>query len=124
MSAQHSNNGRKQKSLFGRRQISPVDPLLHRSLIGMAMALIELGRFDEAVMAAKKAVRQNPAHAASYRCLACAFAHLDHNAQAREAAAGVLEHDPTFTISTYIARGGQAKAKRLIEGLRKAGLPD
>jgi len=82
MSAQHSNNGRKQKSLFGRRQISPVDPLLHRSLIGMAMALIELGRFDEAVMAAKKAVRQNPAHAASYRCLACAFAHLGHDAQA------------------------------------------
>lgn len=105
-------------------RLSPVDPQLHRSLIGMAMALIELGRFDEAIMAAKKAVRQNPAHAASYRCLACAFAHLGHDAQAREAAAGVIEHDPTFTISTYIARGGQAKAMRLIEGLRKAGLPE
>ncbi|HEV2155479.1 winged helix-turn-helix domain-containing tetratricopeptide repeat protein [Bradyrhizobium sp.] len=105
-------------------RVSPIDPLLHRSFIGMAMALIELGRFDEAIAAAKKAVRQNAAHAASYRCLACAFAYLGLDAEAREAAAGVLEHDPAFTISTYIARGGQAKAKRLIEGLRKAGLPE
>jgi adenylate cyclase len=105
-------------------RMSPVDPLLHRSLIGMAMAHIELGRFDEAIVAARKAVRQNPFHSASYRCLACAFAHLGRDAEAREAAAGVLEHDPTFTISTYIARGGQSKAKLLIEGLRKAGLSE
>lgn len=105
-------------------RVSPVDPLLHRSFIGMAMALIELRRFDEAIAAARKAVRQNPAHSASYRCLACAFAHLGRDAEAREAAAGVLAHDPSFTISTYIARGGQAKAKRLIEGLRQAGLPE
>jgi TolB-like protein len=105
-------------------RMSPVDPLLHRSFIGMAMALIELGRFDEAIVAARKAVRQNPSHSASYRCLACAFAHLGRDAEAREAAAGVLKHDPTFTISTYIARGGQSKAKLLIEGLRKAGFPE
>jgi adenylate cyclase len=105
-------------------RMSPVDPLLHRSLIGMAMAHIELGRFDEAIVAARKAVRQNPFHSASYRCLACAFAHLGRDAEAREAAAGVLEHDPTFPISPSIARGGQSKAKLLIEGLRKAGVPE
>jgi adenylate cyclase len=105
-------------------RLSPVDPLLHRSFIGMAMALIELGRFEEAISAARKAVRQNPAHSASYRCLASAFAHLGGDAEAREAAACVLVHDPSFTISAYIARGGQAKARRLIEGLRKAGLPE
>jgi TolB-like protein/Flp pilus assembly protein TadD len=105
-------------------RVSPVDPLLHRSFIGTAMALIELGRFDEAIVAARKAVRQNPSHSAAYRCLACAFAHLERDTEAREAAARVLEHDPAFTISTYIARGGQAKAKLLIEGLRKAGLAE
>ena len=37
----------------------------------------------------------------------------------------MLEHDPDFTISSYIARGlPGAKAKLLIEGLRKAGLPE
>jgi TolB-like protein len=105
-------------------RLSPVDPLLHRCFIGMAMALIELGRFDEAIVAARKAVRQNPSHPTSYRCLACAFAHLGRDTEARQAAVDVLEHDPSFTISTYIARGGQAKAKLLIEGLRKAGLPE
>jgi adenylate cyclase len=34
---------------------SPVDPLLHLSFTGMGTALIELGRFDEAVGALKKA---------------------------------------------------------------------
>jgi adenylate cyclase len=85
---------------------------------------LELRVQGQAILAAKKAVRQNPAHSASYRCLACAFADLGRDAQAREAAAGVNEHDPPFTISTYNARGGQTKAKRLIEGPRKAGLPE
>jgi adenylate cyclase len=88
------------------------------------MALIELGRFDEAIVAGKKALRQNPSFSVSYRCLASAFAHLGRDAEAREAAARVFEFDPTFTISAYIARGGQSNSKLLIEGLRKAGLPE
>jgi adenylate cyclase len=105
-------------------RMSPLDPMLHRSLLGMAMAFIELRRFDDAIDAAKKALRQNPTHSAGCRCLACAFAHLGRDAEAREAAALVLERDPAFTISGYIARGGQSNAKLLIEGLRKAGLPE
>ncbi|MBR0697276.1 winged helix-turn-helix domain-containing tetratricopeptide repeat protein [Bradyrhizobium lablabi] len=105
-------------------RMSPVDPILHRSFVGMALALIELGRFDEAIVEAKKARRQSPTFAPVYRCFASAFAHLGRNAEAHDAAARVLEHDPSFTISTYIARGGSANAKRLIEGLRKAGLPE
>ena len=49
---------------------------------------------------------------------------LGRDAEAREAAARVLELDPAFTISAFIARGGQSNAKLLIEGLRKAGLPE
>jgi adenylate cyclase len=105
-------------------RMSPVDPLLHRSFVGTAAALIELGRFDEAIVAAKKALRQNSSYAPAYRCFASAFAHFGRDAEAREAAAHVLEHDPAFTISAWIARGGQSNAKLLIEGLRKAGLPE
>ncbi len=86
------------------------------------MALIELGRFDEAIVAEKKALRQNPSFTPAYRCLASAFAHLGRDAEAREAAARVLEDDPAFTISEWTARGGQSNSKLLIEGLRKAGL--
>ena len=45
-------------------------------------------------------------------------------AEAREAAARVIETDPAFTISAWIARGGQSNSKLIIEGLRKAGLPE
>jgi adenylate cyclase len=105
-------------------RMSPVDAVLHRLFGGMGMALIELRRFDEAIAAAKKALRQNHSYSPAYRCLASAFAHLGRDAEAREAAARLLEVDPAFTISAWIARGGQSNAKLLIEGLRKAGLPE
>jgi adenylate cyclase len=105
-------------------RMSPIDPLIHRSFAGMGLALIELGRFDEAIVAGRKAQRQNPSFPTTYRCLASAFAHLGRDAEAREAAARLLEVDPTFTISGLIARGGYSNSKMLMEGLRKAGLPE
>jgi adenylate cyclase len=101
---------------------SPVDPLLRQTLIGMGYALIELGRFGEAIVAGKKAQRQNSLFSPAYRCLASAFAHLGRDAEAHQAAARLLEVDPSFTISAWIARGGQSNAKLLTEGLPKAGL--
>jgi adenylate cyclase len=105
-------------------RMSPVDPRLHLMFAGMGQALIELRRFDEAVAAGKKALRQNSPFTGAYRCLASTFAHLGRDAEAREAAARLLEGDPAFTISGLIARGGYPNAKLLIEGLRKAGLPE
>jgi len=105
-------------------RMSPVDPLLHSSFAGMGYAFIELGRFDEAILAGKKALRQNPSYSSAFRCLASAYAHLGRDAEAREAAARLLEVDPAFTISSWIARGGRSNAKLTIEGLRKAGLPE
>jgi adenylate cyclase len=102
---------------------SPVDPLLYRLFTGMGMALIELGRFDEAIVAGKKAQRQNSFFPAVNLVLASAFAHLGRDAEAREAAARVLELDPAFTISARMDQRRQAHAKLEIEGLRKAGLP-
>jgi adenylate cyclase len=105
-------------------RLSPLDPRLHLVLSGMGHALIELRRFDEAIVAGKKAQRQNPLYSSAYRCLASALAHLGRDAEAGEAAAHLLEVDPAFTISVYIARGGQTNSKLMIEGLRKAGLPE
>jgi adenylate cyclase len=105
-------------------RMSPVDPRLHLLFAGMGLAFTELRRFDEAIVAGRKAQRQNPSYSRAYLCLASAFAHLGRDAEAREAAAHLLETDPTFTISALIARGGYSNAKLLIEGLRKAGLPE
>jgi adenylate cyclase len=103
---------------------SPVDPRLHLMFVGMGMAFIELRRFDEAIVAGKKAQRQNPSYTAAYWCLASAFAHLGRDAEARKAAARLLEIDPAFTTSARIGRGRYSNAKLLTEGLRRAGLPE
>jgi adenylate cyclase len=105
-------------------RMSPVDPRLHLTFSGMGMAFIELRRFDEAIVAGKKALRQKPSFSPTYCCLASAFAHLGCDAEASEAATRLLEVDPAFTISAWIARGGRTNSKLLIEGLRKAGLPE
>jgi adenylate cyclase len=86
--------------------------------------LILLGRFDEAVSAAKKGVRQNPLFPFTYRCLASALAHLGREAEAREAVAGLLELDPDFRISERVAGGDVLGLRLYIDGLRKAGVPE
>ena len=88
------------------------------------MAFIGLGRFDEAVSAAKKAVRQNPLYPVTYRCLASALAHLGREAEASEAVDGLLELEPDFRISERVARGDALGLQLYIDGLRKAGLPE
>jgi adenylate cyclase len=103
-------------------RMSPVDPRQHMTLTGIGQALIELGRFDEAIVVLKKALRQN-LYLTTYRCLASAFAHLGRDAEAHDAAARVLEIDPAFTISALIARVPK-NSKLFIEGLRQAGLPE
>jgi adenylate cyclase len=102
-------------------RMSPIDPAM---FAGMGMALVELRRFDEAIVAGRKAHRHNPSHPLAYFCLASAFAHLGRDAEAREAAARLLEVNPAVTISGWIALGGQPNAQLMTEGLRKAGLPE
>jgi len=105
-------------------RLGPLRPLNHGNLSGVGFALIELRRFNEAVHVCKKAFRQNSSDTVASRGLAAALAHLGRDAEARDAAARVLEFDPTFTVSGWIARGGQTNSPLLIEGLRKAGLPE
>jgi TolB-like protein/tetratricopeptide (TPR) repeat protein len=105
-------------------RLSPFDPLLFVRLTGMGVAFVGLGRFDDAVAAAKKALSQNRTFAAAYRCLTAALAHLGREAEAREAAARLLELEPDFRISEWVARSGRRHDDQMfIDGLRKAGLP-
>ena len=104
--------------------MSPVDPRLNRTLNGMALALIELGRFEEAVVLSKKSARQHPSFPAGYRPLASALAHLGQKSEAREAAARLMELEPEFTISAWGVRTRHSHARTMMEGLRRAGLPE
>ncbi|MEH2506454.1 adenylate cyclase [Bradyrhizobium sp. AZCC 1578] len=105
-------------------RLSPFDPLLFLRLTEMGVTFIDLGRFDEAVAAVKKALSQNQTFAASYRCLTTALAHLGREAEARKAAACLLELEPDFRISEWVARSGRRHDQIFIDGFRKAGLPE
>jgi adenylate cyclase len=104
-------------------RLSPFDPWQFLSFTGMSIALIGLGRFDEAVAAAKKALREKHTSQA-YRCLAAALAHLGRDAEVRKTVAQLLEIEPDFRISEWVAHTGQSQAQMFIDGLRKAGLPE
>jgi adenylate cyclase len=111
------------RSFERRIRLSPFGPLLFATFAGMSVAFIGLGRFDEAVSAAKKAVRQNPLFPFSYRCLASALAHLGREAEAR----GQWRSARTrtrFSHSERVARGDVLGLQLYIDGLRKAGLPE
>ena len=90
----------------------------------MSAAFIGLGRFDEAVAAARKAVRENQTFVIAYLCLAAALALLGREAEARETVARLLEFKPDFHISKWMARHSRWEAQMFIDGLRKAGLPE
>jgi adenylate cyclase len=104
-------------------RLSPLDPMLFGMFAMMGVALISLSRFDEAVAAAMKALRKNQTFGLAYRCLAAALAHLGRDAEARRTVAQLLEIEPDFRISEYVARSGQWP-QMYIDGLRKAGLPE
>ena len=112
------------RSFERRIRLSPFDSLLFATFAGMCVALIGLRRFDKAVSAARKAVSQNPLFPFAYSGLASALAHLGREAEAREAVAALLEHDPDFRISERIVRGDAVGLQLYVEGLRKAGLPE
>jgi adenylate cyclase len=106
-------------------RLSPLDPLLFGNYTHIGLAFIGLGRFDDALVAAKKALRKNKTYSSTYRCLAAALAHLGREAEAREAAAGLLELEPDFRISEWVARNGLSWQHQMhIDGLRKAGVPE
>jgi len=105
-------------------RLSPFDPLLFLRLGGISAAFIGLGRFDEAVAAAKNALQKNQTFGTAHHCLAAALAQLGRDAEARKTATQILEIEPHFRISEYVARTGHWQAQTFIDGLRKAGLPE
>jgi len=104
-------------------RLSPFDPWLFSTFTGMGIAFIGLGRFDEAVVAAKNALQKNQTYGVAYRCLAATLAHLGRDAEARKTVTQLLEIEPDFRISEMVARSGQ-RDQMYIDGLRKAGLPE
>jgi adenylate cyclase len=105
-------------------RLSPLDPLLFSTYTGISLALVSLGRFEEALALARKALRINENFSSTWRCVVAALSNLGRDEEARQAAAKVLELDPGFRISEWVKRGRTWRSPLYVEGVRKAGLPE
>jgi len=84
-----------------------------------------VGRFDEAVEQAKKAVERDPKHPFPHLALASACIFAGREAEARAAAAEVLKINPMFTLEQYariVPYRDRSFVDRTIDALRRAGL--
>lgn len=91
-------------------------------LWNLADAYSALGRFEDVIATVQR--MQNPDE--GRRLLAASYAHLGRLNEAREQAREILRLYPNFTISHWRLRpphSDNAILERLVDGLRKAGLP-
>jgi adenylate cyclase len=107
--------------------LDPRAPSLVYRLFQIAMALYFCREYAAAVEAARQAIRSYPDRAASYRVLAAALGQMGRTAEAKEVLEKAIAIAPA-TFERYIR--GQRRAPGLpeddahmLEGLRKAGLP-
>jgi TolB-like protein len=107
-------------------RLSPFDPWAFAAYDAQALSHFHRGRFAEALSAAYRSNRANPAHSITWVQLAASLAALGRIDEAKAAAARVLDLQPTFRIGSQL-RGVDCApelAAKLGEALRAAGLPE
>jgi TolB-like protein len=85
------------------RNLSPFDPLLFAMLATRAMALIRLGRFDEAADWAVKAIARPNAHVHVQSIAAHCLALAERQDEARAIAAAIQRQVPGYRIEDFLA---------------------
>lgn len=90
-----------------------------------AVALRDVGRYEEAIVQLKKAIEREPRDIMSYIVLASAYSMAGREKEAQEAAAEVLKINPKFSLEQFAKihpYKDPATKDRYIDSLRKAGL--
>jgi TolB-like protein/class 3 adenylate cyclase len=111
-------------------RLSPRDAWVFMWLWFAGNAKLLLGRDEEAVAYLRGSIEANRTFPPSHFGIAAALAHLGRLKEARAAANAGLTMYPRFTVSVARARTSSdnstylAGHERLIDGLRKAGLPE
>jgi adenylate cyclase len=96
------------------------------TLFGLGLAYLFTGRYEEGVVACKKAVDSQPNSILSHINLTFAYSVSGREEEARTTAAQVLRLDPKFSVDHFAKRAlkfkNQADTERFVAALRKAGL--
>ena len=107
-------------------RLSPFDPMSFNAYNGLAYAQFFAGSCDEAASAASMATQANPRFSIPWILRAAALAQAGRIADAKASAQRVLDLQPSFTVSSFLA-GNFTSEERLAmlgDGLRQAGLPE
>jgi adenylate cyclase len=107
------------------RRLNPFYPFYYTLYVGQACFAME--RFADAAAIIRRSIAHNPESLPSHFYLAACYGQLGEKAPARDALADALRLSPDFSMASVRAIAAYrrpADLDRLIEGLRKAGLPE
>ena len=111
-------------------RLSPRDTFAYPWMAIAGTAKLFLGSDEEAVTRFRRAIEINRNYPVAHFLLAAALAHLNRLDEARSAVQAGLALNPTFTLRRFRAGALSdnpiylAQRERVVEGLRKAGVPE
>ncbi len=108
-------------------RLSPLDPLAYRANVARSIAYLRLSEFEKTLDAAKRITKTARRVQNGLRYEVVSLVYLGRLEDARAVADRLLAIAPNFTISKYVSSVRQFPdhlTRIVIEGLRKAGLPE
>ncbi|WFU20554.1 adenylate/guanylate cyclase domain-containing protein [Bradyrhizobium sp. CB3481] len=107
-------------------RLSPFDPWITAALHGICMGHFLRARYEDAAVAAQRAIRSKPGFSVSHMFLAAALAKLGRMEDAKVAADRVMQLQPNFSSTGQCSAIGcvPVLARPLIEAMRASGLPE
>ncbi|UCH40255.1 MAG: hypothetical protein JSU67_00685 [Gammaproteobacteria bacterium] len=108
-------------------RLSPLDLSAYRSYAGIGFACLCLGEIEEAIEWASRALRQNPKFTPAHRVLASSLGHAGRLQEAGKTVQQLLSLVPGLTIGRYSTETRFRNPEYfeiIMDGLRKAGLPE
>jgi TolB-like protein/class 3 adenylate cyclase len=107
-------------------RLSPFDRLRRTFTVGIAIAHLAAGRYEQAAEWAEQTLREEPGYRAALSCKTAACALLDRVDDARATLSQMIEAQPGLTIARYSAFWSRIFSPALLAiwltGLRKAGV--
>jgi adenylate cyclase len=113
-------------------RLSPRDPGRNMWQYGICHAYTHLAQWEKAIEWCQKSIATDAGTWFPYVDLAAASAWLGHDTEAKAAIAGLLKVYPGFTVQSFADMAARVtynptfadQIQRILEGLRKAGLPE
>lgn len=107
-------------------RLSPSDPRLFIWLSGLAAAHYQLSQYSQAVEIGRRSWALNRNYITGLTYVVAGFAQLGQTEEARASLSFLKERDPTLSAlrTTLRLYKDRACADHLLEGLRKAGVPE